>query len=280
MTRIYRMMSAPLLLACMLFQSSSVGAAACLIEPRQTIELASPVTGMLAQVQVVRGELVSKDQVLAVLDTRAEQAAADLARFRSEQRGPLEMAERKVAFSRLRFERRKAMAAERLIPEQERDDAEAELRLAESELKVAVEDRQSARLELAQHNVQLALRSLRSPFNGVVVAQLAYPGEVVEPGSAGKGVLKLAQLDPLRVHVVLPKEAFGSVKQGDLVEVIPELPATARYSARAVNVDRLIDAASGTFVVQLELPNTQLSIPAGVKCRAVIPPQAHSTTGR
>lgn len=264
----------------MLFQSSSVGAAACLIEPRQTIELASPVTGMLAQVQVVRGELVSKDQVLAVLDTRAEQAAADLARFRSEQRGPLEMAERKVAFSRLRFERRKAMAAERLIPEQERDDAEAELRLAESELKVAVEDRQSARLELAQHNVQLALRSLRSPFNGVVVAQLAYPGEVVEPGSAGKGVLKLAQLDPLRVHVVLPKEAFGSVKQGDLVEVIPELPATARYSARAVNVDRLIDAASGTFVVQLELPNTQLSIPAGVKCRAVIPPQAHSTTGR
>lgn len=270
---------ASLLLVSMFFHVSSTYAAACLIEPRQTVELASPVTGLLAQVNVARGDIIRKGQVLAVLDTRAELAAAELARFRAEQRGPTEMAERKVVFSRQRFERRQAMATERLIPEQERDDAEAELRLAESELKVATEDRQSARLELAQHNAQLALRTFRSPFDGVVVAQLAYAGEVVEPGS-GKGILKLAQLNPLRVHVVLQKESFATIKLGDLVDVVPEIPAGARYSARAVSVDRLIDAASGTFVVLLELLNPQLSIPAGVKCRALLPQPSPASTGR
>lgn len=255
-------------------------AAACLIEPRQTVELASPVTGLLAQVNVARGDLVRKGQVLAVLDTRAEQAAAEHARFRAEQRGPVEMAERKVTFARQRYERRQAMAAERLIPEQERDDAEAELRLAESELKVANEERESARLELAQHNAQLALRTLRSPFDGVVVAQAAYPGEVVEPGSGGKGILRLAQLNPLRVHVVLQKDAYTSVKLGDVIDVFPEMPAGARYSARIVSIDRLIDAASGSFVVLLELPNPRLSILAGVKCRAQLTQSRSVPAGR
>ncbi len=263
---------ASVFLAGVSLEAYSAQSAVCLLEPRQTVELASPVTGLLAQVNVARGETIRKGQVLAALDVRAEQAAAELARFRAQQRGPVELAERKVAFSRQRFERRQAMAAERLIPEQERDDAEAELRLAESELRVANEERQSARLELAQHDAQLALRTLRSPFDGVVVAQLAYPGEVVEPGSTGKGILKIAQLDPLRVHVVLQKEAFGTINAGDVIDVVPEIPAGARYSARAVSVDRLIDAASGTFVVLLELPNPQLAIPAGVKCRAVLSP--------
>jgi hypothetical protein len=33
-------------------------------------------------------------------------------------------------------------------------------------------------------------------------------------------------------------------------------------------VDRVIDAASGTFVLFVELPNPKHEIPAGIKCRA------------
>lgn len=255
---------------CLIFSISS-NAADCLIEPQQIVDLASPVTGMLDKVMVRRADHVGKGQVLATLESRAEQAASELARFKSVQVGPSQMAESKIEFAKRKFTRRQAMSNEKLMAAQDRDDSEAELRFAESELKVASENRQIAKLEHQQQSSLLNLRTIRSPFEGVVVDVLAYPGEVVEPGANKKSVVKVAQLDPLKIQVVLPKDAFGTVLSGMSVEVLPEIPANGRYTAKVKSVDRLIDAASGTFVVLLELPNPKLEIPAGVKCKANFP---------
>lgn len=243
----------------------------CLVEPTQAIELVTPVTGLLDKVLVKRADRVTKGQVVATLESRAEQAAAELARFKSLQAGPTQMAENKIEFARRKFDRRQVMASEKLMATQDRDDAESELRLAESELRVASENRQIAKLEYQQQSSLLNLRTIRSPFDGVVVEQMAYPGEVVEPGANKKSILKVAQLDPLQVRAVLPKDAFGKVVPGMVVDVQPELPVKGRYTAKVKSVDRLIDAASGTFVVLLELPNPKLEIPAGVKCGASFP---------
>lgn len=240
----------------------------CLIEPTQIVELSSPVTGLLDRVNVKRGDRVSKNQLVATLESRAEQASVDLADFKSKQVGPTSMAESKIQFSKRRFGRRKTMASEHLISSQDSDDAEAEYRLAESELQVATENRELAKIEFQQQSSLLNLRSIRSPVDGVVVDQTAYPGEVVEPGANKKVILKVAQLDPLRVHVILPKDVFGKVSYGMSVAVTPEIPLQGSYTAKVKTVDRLIDAASGTFVVFLEMPNPKLEVPAGVKCKA------------
>jgi multidrug efflux pump subunit AcrA (membrane-fusion protein) len=52
-------------------------------------------------------------------------------------------------------------------------------------------------------------------------------------------------------------------------EVRPEFPEPRKYSARVIIVDRVIDAASGTFGVRLELPNPNYFLPAGLKCKVV-----------
>lgn len=243
----------------------------CLIESNQLVELASPVSGLLDKVTVKRGDVVRRGQVLAQLESRAEQASTELARYKSEQLGPTRMAESKLEFSKRKYSRRKDMAAEKLMSPQERDDAEAEYSLAEAELQVARDNKHLARLEYQQQGALLALRTIRSPFDGVVVDQLAYPGEVVELGASRKAILKVAQLDPLRVHVILPKEIFGKLTVGMLVEVTPETHGRGRYTAKVRSIDKVIDAASGTFVVFLDLPNPKLEIPAGSKCRTVFP---------
>jgi RND family efflux transporter MFP subunit len=240
----------------------------CLIEPAQTVELASPVTGLLDRVHVSRGERIRKGQILVQLESTAEQAAAELARFKSNQTGPTLMAQGKRDFSLRKFERRRDMAAENLMSIQERDDAEAEFKLAEAELAVAKENREIAQLEYRQQSSLLGLRTLRSPFDGVVAEQIAYPGEVVEPSGTKKGILKIAQLDPVRVQVILPKDVFGRINSAMSAEVIPEIPTKGRHIARVKTIDRLVDAASGTFVVVLEMSNPKLDIPAGVKCKA------------
>jgi RND family efflux transporter MFP subunit len=243
----------------------------CLIEPTQTVDVASPVVGLLEKVHVRRGDRVSKGQVIATVESRAEQAAAELARFKSQALGPTLSAEGKIEFSQRKFQRRAQMAMEKLMSTQDRDDAEAEFKLAEAELQVAKENRQLAAIELQQQTSLLNQRTLRSPFDGVVVDQIVYPGEVVEPTGAKKTILKLAQLDPLRVHVILPMAAFRKITQGMGAQVTLEAPVVGTYPAKVKTLDKLIDAASGTFAVFLEMRNADLKVPAGVKCRAEFP---------
>jgi RND family efflux transporter MFP subunit len=246
----------------------------CLIEPAETVELGASVGGVVDRVYVARGDRVRRGQILASLDSRAEQAAAALASYKSKLVGPTELAQAKIEFSKRKFDRRKDMAAEKLLPQQDSDDAESELRQAQADLKVAQENREVARLEYAQQQAQLALRSIRSPFDGVVVDQMIWPGETIEPGATKHAVLKLARLDPLHVRVVLPMQAFGEFATGMEASVVPEIQPDKQYTAKVSSVDPTIDAASGTFVVFLDLPNARFDTPSGVKCRATFSAQS------
>lgn len=244
----------------------------CLIEPLKVVEITSPVTGLLESVSVRRGDRVKKGQVVATLESQAERSAAELARFKSEALGPAQNAQSKINFAQKKYNRIKSMADESLSTLQERDDAEAELRLAQSELVIANENRQQGKLEYQQQSSLLNLRAIRSPIDGVVVDQMLNAGEMADPTSAKKAILKLAQLDPLRVSVIVPSAMFGTVKPGMGVDVVPELPRGASaYKSTVHNVDKLINGASGTFAVYLDLPNKDLAIAAGVRCKANFP---------
>jgi multidrug efflux pump subunit AcrA (membrane-fusion protein) len=52
------------------------------------------------------------------------------------------------------------------------------------------------------------------------------------------------------------------------VSLAPFFPGT--YQAKVVVVDKVIDAASGTMGVRLQLPNPDNKIPAGIRCSVVI----------
>ena len=109
-------------------------------------------------------------------------------------------------------------------------------------------------------------RQLRSPLDGVVVERLLLPGEYRNEQSP---ILTLAQIDPLRVEVFVPTSHYGRIRTGSIAKVHPEQPLGGEYEATVKVVDRVLDAASGTFGVRLELPNPTLSIPAGIRCRVV-----------
>ena len=74
-------------------------------------------------------------------------------------------------------------------------------------------------------------------------------------------------MDPLNVEVFVPIAVYPEIKLGMLAEVRPEAPVGGSHLAVVAIVDRVFDAASGTFGVRLELPNPTLKLPAGLKCQ-------------
>lgn len=79
--------------------------------------------------------------------------------------------------------------------------------------------------------------------------------------------MKIAQINPLNVEVILPVTMLGKVKKGMGGVIKPEAPSGVTYRANVVIVDPVVNAASGMFGVRLELPNPESRIPAGVKCQ-------------
>ena len=124
-----------------------------------------------------------------------------------------------------------------------------------------------ANLELRRASAEIERRMIKSPITGIVLERFLHPGEFAKQDP----ILKLAQLDPLRVEVFVPVSLLGKITVGMDAQVFPEKPVGGTYPAKVTVADRVVDAASGTFGVRLELPNENYVLPAGLKCRVKFP---------
>lgn len=214
----------------------------CLLEPHEVVKVSSPVEGLLAAVDVERGDQVSKGQVIARLKSDVEQAAVDLARARAD------FGQRKVV-------RNEELIKQKLISPSEKDELETDSRVAQ--------------LQLQQAEAVLEQRTIKSPIYGVVMERFLSAGEFVQSDP----ILKIAQLNPLNVEVIVPVDRLGNIHKGMTAVVHPQALVDADFKARVVIVDRVIDAASSTVGVRLELPNPDYRVPAGLKCSVIFPDQ-------
>ena len=238
----------------------------CLIEARQSIEVRSQVEGVIESIRVQRGDRVRKGELVATLASGPERAALDLAVSRAGMQGELKSAEARVEITRKKWERAMELQRKNFVSVNARDEAEAEYRLATEQLRAARENRRLAELEVKRSAEVLAQRSITSPVNGVVVDVLLRPGELMSSNQKD-AIMRIAEIDPLNVELVLPVSQYGRVQVGQLADVLPEEPVGGSHRAQVEIVDPVIDAASGTFGVRLRLPNPGNRIPAGIKCR-------------
>ena len=239
----------------------------CLIEPSQVVEIRASVDGVITAVNARRGDLLRKGQVLVELESDAERVAVESAGYRARMEGQIASARTRIDYATTKLTRVMDLERKQYVAQQARDDTKAELRLAENELQAALESRELAKIELRRAQEQLALRTLVSPFDGVVVDRMLNPGDLAEPGNGRKAVLKIAQINPLKVDVVMPAALFGRVKVAQRANVVTTV-GSKQYAASVDIVDRVIDAASGTFVVRLGLPNPNMAVPIGSRCTA------------
>lgn len=242
----------------------------CMIEPNQVVDLRSSVEGLIEKVYVQRGDRVRTGQVLVQLESAAENSAVLLAKAKADAQGRLQTAQGRLDYAQKKLERQNQLQAQSFVSAQARDEAEAEKRIIEAELRDAKEQRDLSAHEYRHAQDLLGRRTLRSPFNGIVMERMLNPGDLAEAGTGRKPILKLVQVEPLRVEVVLPLEAYGKLKAKSTAEVIPE-GLGGKIAATITVIDSVFDTASGTFGVRLELPNADGRVPAGIRCRVDFP---------
>ena len=234
----------------------------CLIEPKMTVMVGAPTQGIIDSVTVERSDFVDKGQVLATLQSNVEQAAMKHSQARATMKSEIQAREADQELAEINLRRIEKLISKKMVPQQQLDEAIAQVQVAQMAVKQAKDNRRLNEYEYARAKAIVERRVIRSPISGVIVEQRAFPGEFVNENP----VLSIAQLDPLQVEAILPARLFGQLEEGMLANVVPEINSINSLEGVILSVDRLIDTASGTFSVHVELANPDNAIPAGQRC--------------
>ena len=217
----------------------------CLIEPSEVVELGSSVPGLVDQLFAERNNFVNAGQVVAQLDSRVELATLELARARAEIDTSLNLRRENAAFGARTQQRNQKLFNESTISAQDMDKVKTETYIAKLQARQEEDNKRIAHLEAERAQQALERRTIRSPISGVVVERYKSIGEYIE----AEPVYRIANLDPLHVELILPVEQLDTITLGMKAEITLDIESHADTTHIAVvkSVDRVADAASGTF---------------------------------
>ena len=241
----------------------------CIIEPSEVVDVGVALPGVVHRFLADRSDPIKKGDVLVKMDDGVELAAARLAKARAAMNTAINLRKETAAFGDLTQKRNQELFKKSAISTQEMDQLKTETRIAKLQVQQERDNKRIAELQYRRARAVLDQRTVRSPFDGVVMDRFKTAGEYVDD----EPLMRVAQLDPLHVEVIIPVVHLGKVKPGMKAEVSSIFSGSEDYVATVERVDSVADTASGTYGVRLSLANPDHKIPAGLRCQLSFIPE-------
>lgn len=204
------------------------------IEAFAEADVTAKVDGEVRDLHVEEGDMVKKDQILATLD--GDRLRLEL----SESRARLRKMQRD-------FQRNKELQDKGLISEGDFEKIQYDLEALEASYNLA--------------SLELDYTQIRAPISGVVSERYLKLGNTVKTGDP---VFRVTSLDPLVVYLFVPEREFRKIAAGQPVQIeIDALPESA-VDATVTRISPIVDAATGTFKITIELRGADRRIKPGM----------------
>jgi len=193
---------------------------------RTNLTISSEVMGQLVSLNIKEGEVVSKGQVIAVVDSE-----------NLERR--IEEVQSRLDFAITVFNKR-----ERLW----KKNIGTEIQFLESK-----NNKETLEKQLKTLNSQLEKTNIKAPKSGVIERVPASNGELVQPGSP---IAFLVSNEDMYITAAVSEAFIGKFKRGETVKVeLPSLDET--FSSSISSIGRVINPASRTFTIEVKLPRNE-----------------------
>jgi RND family efflux transporter MFP subunit len=251
--------------------------------PYQEVELHAKVAGYIRRINVDIGDKVHTGQVLASLEIpelTAQVTGAEAGVRHSQEeialaKSQVLRAEADHNSLHMAAERLKQAAAARpgMIAQQELDDAEAkdassEAQVAVAKTTVSAQQQQMdiARAERLHYSSLASYSQITAPFNGIVTWRYADTGALIQAGTSNSGsmpVVKVAQVDKLRLRIPVPESLAGYVREGDTADV--HVQATGdHFTGKVVRTTGALDRTTRSLQVEVDVPNPKSKLTPGM----------------
>jgi HlyD family secretion protein len=247
------------------------------LEPVESVEVGTEVSGTVEAVLVDYNDIVKKGQLLARIDKTKYQSAVDKASAAlSAARAALENAKAESFRAEMTIERDKSLreSTKGALPSQNDWDTDWAAYLAAK----AQVDNAKAQVEQARHSLvsaqyDLQRTSIYSPIDGIILDRSVDPGQTVAASFQTPVLFTLARdLRKMELQVSIDEADIAKVKAGQhavfSVDAYPD--ALFEGSIRMVRVNSEIEEGVVTYIAVLEVDNSDLRLRPGMSADAEI----------
>lgn len=202
------------------------------LEPDKAAEVLARVPGVITAIRAEEGDVVRKGQELLAIED--DQYLLRLAQ-----------AEAEATKQKMKFDRLQKMFEGNLVSADEFETGQNDYKSAEAA-------RDLAKLDLSYTRVT-------APFGGRIVERLVDPGQSVNNSTP---LFSIADLHRLLARVHVPAKEFGKLRPDQPVDLSVDSNG-ANLQGRITLVSPVIDAATGTIKVTVEVPDYPASVRPG-----------------
>ena len=241
------------------------------LEPWERVALHSRVAGFVESVEVDRGSVVKKGDLLVRLSApemkaqRIEAEAKVLAA--ASQRAEAEA--RRVAAESLLTRLKEAAKTPGAVADNDVIQASQALAAAQAQCAALERAEAAAKSQVDALKELEAYLELRAPFAGVVTARYAHPGALSSPSSGP--LLDLEHVARLRLTVAVPEANVAGIAAGARVEFTVPARAGKKFAGVIARVARSLDAKTRTMAVEADVNNASGTLAPGMYAEVVWP---------
>jgi membrane fusion protein (multidrug efflux system) len=209
---------------------NAIGTAAAV----QGVTVSADLPGIVERIAIESGRSVREGEILALLDTRQEQAQ-------------LAAAEAQRDLARTNFARMEGLLNEQVISRAEFDRATAEQRQGDA--------------RVGEIRAAISRKTIRAPFSGILGIRHVNLGQYM---SAGDALVTLQSLNPIYVNFGVPQQAVGQLSVGRNVRITTEDLTGIAFAGRVTAIDSIVDEATRNVQVQVTLANPEGKLRPGM----------------
>ena len=215
------------------------------VEAELRTTISAQTSGVVRQIRFDVNDLVSKDEVVVVIDGYQQSASLQQARS-AEKEASIQLQEVQSEFNRMQEVFRK-----NVVSRAEFDKASAALKSARARM-------ESSQAATRKAQEQLDYTQVRAPFSGIVTGRLVEPGEAVNIGSA---LVSGVSLERLRVITHVPQSLYRAVKDHRRALVITE---DSEIVTSQMTFFPYADPLSHSFQLRIDLPGSEANLLPGM----------------
>lgn len=247
------------------------------LQPTNTVDISSELSGTVHQVLVDYNDVVTKGQILATLDTTKlkDQIAQAKANLQGSQARVLQ-SNADVAQARndlARLQEVAKLSDGRLPSKSELDTAKIKLQNAQAALASANASVAQYAAALKAQETDLTKTSIRSPINGVVLTRSIEPGQTVASSLQAPILFNIAEdLTQMELNVAVAEADVGQIKVGQNAKFTVDAYPEKNYQAKVKQVrygSKTVDNVV-SYETILNVDNTDLTLRPGMTATADI----------
>ncbi len=189
------------------------------LEPKSYVDVGAQVSGQLSRLHVAIGDVVTKGQLIAEIDPRiyASRVASDQARIASL---TAQLAQQRAVLqnSRLIVARNHGLIAEQAVSQEQLEQSEADLRVAEAAVKSFSAQIEEAGSTLSGDQTNLGYTKIYAPMAGTVASQTSREGQTLNANQLAPVIVQIADLDTMTVRAQVAEADVMRISVGTAAE--------------------------------------------------------------